>query len=250
MNELTKLPEFEKVLDGYQPSAVAQTLLQQTKLILLVAATASGRNTIISELVKTGRYRFWVSDTTRAPRVNNGELEQDGREYWFRSEADLLHDLQQGELLEAEIIHGRQVSGLSIRELRKAHADNKLLITDADIGGVRSICRLKPDTMAVVVLPPSFKEWQRRIFSRGDMPPEEYVSRLRTAATIFQAAIHDDQLLLIVNNDLHDAVRQLDALAQGKTQVAEKQQAALKRLARELYDQTMTFLDNLAQNAA
>jgi guanylate kinase len=242
MNELTKLPAFEEVLDGYKPSAAAQTLLQRTKLILLVAATASGRNTIISELVKTGRYRFWVSDTTRAPRVNNGVVEQDGREYWFRSEAELLHDLQKGEFLEAEIIHGRQVSGLSIRELRAAHADNKVIITDADIGGVRSICRLKPDTMAVVVFPPSFTEWQRRIFSRGDMPREEYVSRLRTATTIYLAAINDDSLLLVVNNELHDAVEQLDALARGKTQVTKKQQAVLKHLARELYDQTMTFL--------
>jgi guanylate kinase len=241
MNELKQLSAFQKVLKDYQPSVAAKELLQETKLILLLAATASGRNTIIAELVKTGRYRFWVSDTTRVPRLNNGRLEQDGHEYWFRSEAELLHELQQGEFLEAEIIHRQQVSGMSIRELRKAHADNKFLITDIDIGGVQSIRRLKPDTLSVAILPPSFSEWQRRIFNRGDMPQVEYQNRLRTAAQIFQAAASDDQLYLVVNNDLQEAVRQLDALAKGQLLLPE-QQVAAKRLAQELYEETASFL--------
>src|SRR5664279_1435267 len=110
MNQLKRIDEFRTILDGYQLSPTAAQTLAQTKLVLLVAPTASGRNTIIHELLKTDQYHFVVSDTTRQPRINNGELEQNGREYWFRSEEEVLDELKRGEFLEAAIIHNQQVS--------------------------------------------------------------------------------------------------------------------------------------------
>src|SRR4051812_45219052 len=112
MNELKHKDDFEKVLAGCQLSDGAKQTLAQTKLLLLVGPSSSGRNTIINELVAEGGYHYIVSDTTRQPRVNNGVLEQDGREYWFRTEEDILADLQAGNFLEAAIIHDQQVSGI------------------------------------------------------------------------------------------------------------------------------------------
>jgi guanylate kinase len=155
MDELAKLDEFNAVLSNYTVSKDAVATLKQTKLVLLTAATASGRNTIINELLRTGEYHYIVSDTTRSPRVNDGVLEQDGHEYWFRSEEEVLQDLKAGDFLEAEIVHGKQIYGISIRELKAANASNKIAITDTDIGGTRNILKLKSDTIAILVLPPS-----------------------------------------------------------------------------------------------
>src|ERR1700689_1309052 len=118
MNELVHGAEFRSALRDYHLSKAALQTLSQTKLVILVAPTSSGRNTIIWQLLKTGDYYFIVSDTTRQPRINDGKLERDGHEYWFRSEAEVLTDIQQGKYLEAAVIHNQQVSGISIRELQ------------------------------------------------------------------------------------------------------------------------------------
>ncbi len=101
MNQLTHVDEFRRLLAGYQPSKDSLHGLDQLRLVLLVGPSSSGRNTIINQLVKSGAYYVVVSDTTRQPRVNNGILEVNGREYWFRSEVDILADLKEGKFLEA-----------------------------------------------------------------------------------------------------------------------------------------------------
>lgn len=218
MTQLRLMTEFEQALSNYHYSDAAKRVLADTKLVLLVGATASGRNTAINKLLKTGRYHFIISDTTREPRENNGVLEQDGVEYFFRTEQQMLDEIRKGEFLEAEIIHGRQVSGISMRELQIARDEGKIAITDVDIGGIQNVLKLKPDTVAILLLPPSFEEWQRRISERGEMPADVYKSRLETAERIFAAAIdeHSELLHLVLNQNIAQAVQSIDDLANGK----------------------------------
>jgi guanylate kinase len=138
MPELKNIEQFRQVLATYHTSDRAHSVLQDLRLILLIAPTAGGRNTIIQRLMMTGRYYFIISDTTRPPRKNDGVMEQNGKEYWFRSEDQILADLEGGEFLEAEILHNQQVSGISIRELEKAKDQDKTAVTDVDLEGVHS----------------------------------------------------------------------------------------------------------------
>src|SRR5699024_8737685 len=131
----------------------AKALLARTRLVLLVGPSSSGRNTVINELLKTGKYHAIVSDTTRLPRVNNGIPEENGREYWFRAEADVLHDLQNGSFLEAAIIHKQQVSGISMRELAAAADEGKVAINEIEVVGADNIHAAKPDALFVFMLP-------------------------------------------------------------------------------------------------
>jgi guanylate kinase len=179
-------PQFEEALRNYSVSAEAIEDLEDLKLVLLLGPTSSGRNTIIRHLVGTGNYHYIVSDTTRPPRVNDGELEQNGREYWFRSEEEVLADIEAGDFLEAEIIHRQQVSGISIRELKKAKQEGKIAVTDIELEGVHNVMKVKPNTFAVMILPPSFEEWQKRLAHRGVMTPTEKSRRMETAYKIFQ----------------------------------------------------------------
>ena len=81
---------FKEVLANYSVSEHGQEILEKINFVLLRAPSAGGRNTIIRELIKTGKYRNFVTDTTRPPRVNDGVLEQDGVEYYFRDEQEFL----------------------------------------------------------------------------------------------------------------------------------------------------------------
>ncbi len=76
--QLQHKQEFKALLANYQPSQEARDTLATMPLVILLSVTGGGRNTIINELTKTGRYHYIVSDTTQPPKVRNGALEQDG----------------------------------------------------------------------------------------------------------------------------------------------------------------------------
>lgn len=215
-NHLSHLTEFNDILASYKVSPRASKSLKSLKLVLLLAPSGGGRNTLISKLLTTGRYHFIISDTTRRPRHNNGLLEQNGREYWFRTETEILDDLRSGEFLEAEVIHSQQVSGISIRELEKAASDNKISITDVDIGGIKLILKAKPDVFAIVILPPSFDEWQRRLSQRGQLAGDEYYRRMQTALRIFTEAKTNKDLVFIISDNVNHSSKEVDDIISGK----------------------------------
>lgn len=241
MNELKLLNKFQQALKDYHVSEAGKAVLGQTQLVLLLAASSTGRNTLIKQLVKTGDYHFIVSDTTRKPRANDGVMEQNGVEYWFRTEEEMLEDILNGGLLEAEIIHGQQVSGISIRELKKASDEQKVAITDIDIGGVQNIVAAKPDTIAIMVLPPTFEEWQRRIISRSKMPESELIRRVETASKVFAAALEKPYFHFVINDNLQQAAMEINNIVK-QNKVDSEQQAHNRQLAEQILIQTRAYL--------
>lgn len=231
--------QFEGILSNYRISKEGQELLSKLSLLLLGGPSAAGRNTIIEHLLKKRDYHLIVSDTTRLPRINDGILEVNAVTYWFRSEQEVLEELQRGDFIEAEIIHDQQVSGISIRELETALIKNKIAVTDIEIGGFNNIMSSKPDTVGLLVLPPSFDEWLRRLRGRGNMPQSEILNRLRTGARIFSEAVSQSPGVIVINDELERSVAEIDALAHGAKDT--KTEVKLK-LARDLLSQTERYL--------
>lgn len=208
--------EFKEALTNYHISERAKNALQDLKLVLLVAPTSTGRNTVITELVKTKGYYFIVSDTTRPPQIRDGKLEENGVNYFFRTEEEMLADIKAGEFLEAELIHDQQVSGISIRELEKAKNLHKVAITDIETAGADNVMRAKPDTKIIFLLPPSFEEWQDRIASRGRMSEHELRNRLRSAAHEFEAALAHNYYHYVIAENVQQSASLIEAIAQNK----------------------------------
>ncbi len=244
MNELRQLKEFKDLLANYQIADDSKRILAQTNFVALLAPTSSGRNTVIRELLKTGQYHFIVSDTTRKPRVNDGVKEKDGVNYWFRSETEVLHDIKKGKYLEAEVIHGQQVSGISMRELEKARDENRIAITDMDLGGALNILKAKPDATVILLLPPEFDEWQRRIKHRGKMNAEEHRRRLETARRIIEVGLQNKSFIFVVNDTIEKAMEQVHTVAY-LGQIDAQAQVQARNLAEQLYIETTAFLDTI-----
>lgn len=220
---LKHLAEFQRILKDYKPSLEILDLLQRTKLVLLVAPAAAGRNTIIRNLIMTGKYHFLVSDTTRRPRINNGVPERNGEEYWFKTEEEFLHGLTNGAYVEAAIIHRQQVSGISLQELRAADAAGKIAINDVEIQGCDNIKSFSDSTVPVFILPPSFDEWMRRLDGRGAMDPAEKRRRLISAVEEIQLALERSYFKFIINWDLRLTVEELhEHIVSGNFGVAEQ----------------------------
>ncbi len=181
MLELKLRAEFEAVLKNYKTDQSAIDRLRESKLALMAGLTSSGRNTIIEELVETGRYLFLLSDTTRPRRIHHGKLEKDGGPYWFKTEEEVLQGLKQGKYFEAAIIHQQQVSGLATSEIERALSANKIAIKEVTPAGIDTYLNLKPDTICIFMLPPSFDVWLARQQKRGSMTPEELKRRQQSA---------------------------------------------------------------------
>ena len=207
--------EFKAVLDGYQPSEAAKRTLSKIPLVIMLGVAGGGRNTIINHLVNSGNYHFIVSDTTRPPKFRDGKMEQDGINYNFRAEEDVLQDLKEGKFLEAELIHNQQVSGISVRELERAAASGKVPINEIDLGGTVAVRNAKPDAKFFFIIPPSYKEWMYRLQGREVMTEQELRNRLETAVRVLKEGLASEDFIFVVNDSSHRSATRIDEEVRG-----------------------------------
>ena len=237
--ELKYHDQFVELLADYRPNQSTLALLRRTALVLLVAPTGSGRNTLIDRLCRDYNYHFLLSDTTRQPRKNDGVLEVSGQRYWFLVEQQFLANLKQGHLIEAAIIHNQQVSGIHADRLRQAADQDKPAITDMDIQGYLTLKSYQPAAQGIFVLPPNFAEWLKRLDNRGSLSSAEKRRRLTSAKTELESSLKLPGLNYVVNDDLAAACRQINQLVR---QAAPLDQADARRLARELLLELRDYL--------
>lgn len=217
MSEVIRLrykKEFEEAIAAHRISKHAQQVLDTTKLVVLSSLAGGGRNTIINYLVAYHDYFFIVSDTTRPPKVRNGKLEEHGVHYYFRTEEDMLRDIQNGEFIEAEIIHAQQVSGTSIRELARARDSGKIAIHDFEYLGAQNVAAAKPDTFVIGLLPPSYDEWLERLHAREEMHHEEFRNRLVTAEKVLQTMLSVPYFKLVINTTIEECAQAIRGIVE------------------------------------
>ena len=212
---------FIDILGDYKVSTHASKVLHDVDYVVLIGPAAAGRNTIIDQLVSTHDFRQIISDTTRPPKFRDGKMEQDGVNYFFRSEMGMLEDLREGEFLEAELIHDQQVSGTSIRELEKAVAAGKPAINETEYGGAKNVLEAKPDTKLIAIFPPSFDVWRQRFESRETISDIEFINRVNTARQVIQLVRNEPRIRVIINHEYHKAAIEINDYVQGKPQSQE-----------------------------
>lgn len=239
--QLIHRADFEAVLSDYRISQAGKDLLAAIDLVLLVAPTSVGKNTIIDQLAKTDSYKSIVSDTTRPPREENGELEQHGVRYFFRTEEEILSDLQAGMFLEASLIHNQQVSGISLRELKVASDQSRIAINEVEVIGADKIVAAKPDAHAIFLLPPSFDEWLRRLQHRGTMTEQEIRNRMESMRFELEFALPKNYYHFVVNDDLSEAIAMIRSIVEDSAQ-AETAEAKARAIAEQLLKQVTEAL--------
>lgn len=240
MVELKLRNEFEKVLRDYQPSPEVYEILRQIPLVIMLGVTGAGKNTIINHLLGSGQYHFVVSDTTRPPKLRDDKMEEDGVQYHFRRERDVLDDLKNGLFLEAELIHNQQVSGTSVRELMKAADSGKIPVNEIDFGGTINVRHAKPDTIFFFVIPPSFREWKYRLQGREIMSEDELKNRLETAVKVLDEGLSRNDFIFVVNESSHESAEEIDAYVHERTVMAD--QNAARDLARQIRHDLTNYL--------
>lgn len=199
---LVQREAFIKALQNYKPSQEILQMLADISYVPFAGLAGGGRNTVIQYLVNNYKYHFVVSDTTRPPKLRDGRMEVNGVQYFFRKEEEMLHEIQNGEFLEAELIHDQQVSGTSIRELLRAKEEGRIPLNDVEFGGVENVHELLPNAIIIGLLPPSYDEWIRRFTEREEISEQELLNRLRTAKEVLTRMLERPYFKLVINDDI------------------------------------------------
>jgi guanylate kinase len=204
-------------LSNYKPDASIAKLIKSTPILLLVGPTGAGKDALKERLLSTKKYHHIVSHTTRKPRINHGIAEKDGIDYHFIDKTMALNMLSAHEFVEAKIYSGN-LYGTSVAEIKKAHDEHKVAMTDIEVQGVAEYKTLFSGVKAVFLLPPNFSVWQERLSRRyGDVvDASDHKLRLQTALTELEQLLHTDYYVAIVNDKIDNTYDQIAEAMSGK----------------------------------
>jgi guanylate kinase len=188
--------------------------------------SGSGKTTVVEHLLaRVPHLLFSVSYTTRAPRGG----EQNGREYFFVQPEEFEQMIARGELLEYAQVFG-QYYGTHRRVLDQAAQEGKDLLLDIDVQGAQQVKSRHPAAVAVLLIPPSAGELERRLRDRGLDAPEVIQRRLQRAREEIESYGTYDYL--VVNRDLAGTCAQVEAIVLAERAQRRGQPAPPKAAAR------------------
>ena len=116
-------------------------------LVIFSGGSGVGKNTVISELLKTGDFALLPTYTTREKRA--GETE--GNPYCFLTDEEFKQKIAEGELYEYQNVHGHYY-GTSKLLLKKQRALGKILLKDIDVLGTQDLVKSIGGDVKIVTL--------------------------------------------------------------------------------------------------
>ena len=175
-------------------------------LFIVSGPSGSGKSTVVEYLMEeVPSTLFSISHTTRAPR----RAEEDGRDYFFVSPEEFEAMKVDNQFLESNHHFGHWY-GTHLSNLDRAAGAGTDLLLDIDIEGARQIKVRIPEAVAILFIPPSREELERRLRKRGQDSDEVVLRRLeRAREEIARYAVYD---YLVVNDKLEEAKAQVQAI--------------------------------------
>lgn len=178
-------------------------------LVVISGFSGSGKGTMMKELVSNYEgYALSISATTRKPR----EGEEDGREYFFKTEEEFKKMISEDAFLEHACYVGNYY-GTPKAYVEKMLNKGKNVLLEIEIQGALNIKKQMPDAALIFILPPSAEELKRRLIGRGTESMDVIEARLNRAKEEAEGIENYDYV--IVNDKLDESVAALDNLITG-----------------------------------
>lgn len=178
-------------------------------VLVLSGPSGAGKSSLIAKIIDDiGDTYFSISTTTRPMRKG----EQNGVDYYFVDKEEFEKEVEQDQFLEHALVHGNYY-GTSIKPVKKALEEGKLVIFDIDVQGNNAIkSRLGDITTSVFISPPTLSELKRRLEKRSTDSQEVIERRVNMAKREIQRVSEYEYLL--INDDLDVAAQKLRLIAQ------------------------------------
>lgn len=164
-------------------------------LVIISGPSGVGKDTVIAALrarPHDPEYHYVVTCTTRAMR--EGEI--DGVHYRFLTKEQFERLAAEGELLEANEVHGNWY-GTPRSAVRKALVAGHDVILKIDVQGAQVVKENVPDALLVFLVPPSLQDLFQRLRSRATESADELDLRQRNAA--IELARQEDYDYVVTN---------------------------------------------------
>lgn len=181
-------------------------------IIILSSPSGAGKSTITKKLLETDEnIKLSVSATTREPR----DGEEDGKHYYFLSKDTFKEEIEKDNFVEYAEVFGNYYGTLK-REVESKFADNKDIILDIDWQGARQVSdqldvkRL----LRIFILPPSIKELENRLRSRGTDSEETIKKRMDKARD--EISHFNEYDYIVVNDNIEKAFEQVKSIIYAK----------------------------------
>ena len=182
---------------------------QRGKLVVISGPSGAGKSTVISRLMQRRQNLcFSVSATTRDPRP--GEL--DGKDYFFVTREAFDRMVSADALLE----HAEYVGNCygTPRDYVVQHMNDGVhVLLDIEVQGAKQVYEKMPDAIMIFLVPPSLRELENRLRSRGTDSSDKIRERLERALAEYSeaanAGIYD---YIIINDDPEVAALEMDAI--------------------------------------
>lgn len=169
-------------------------------LFVISGPAGAGKGTLISR-AREQMDDIWVSisATTRQPRGR----ERDGVEYFFKSEEEFQHLIENDGLLEWAEVHGKHY-GTPKDTVLDHIAKGECVFLEIDTQGAFQVRDRYPEAVLIFIAPPSFEVLEQRLRGRGTETEEQVLRRLQTAELELSRMSEYD--VVIVNDELETAV--------------------------------------------
>jgi guanylate kinase len=218
--------------------------IRSTRAVLLVGISGAGKNVIQDRLLKTDNYYHIVSHTTRKPRMNKGVMEQEGAPYHFVDKPTMIEMVKRHEFVEVNL-YSDNLYGMNGSEFKQAGDEGRIALTDVEVNGVADVVRIASDAIRPIFLvPPSYdvwnSRWQQRYGANHEDHTEDLARRKETAVEELKQGLTMSYYFPVVNDDLEEAIREVDQIAQTGVQSDASRQAgidAIEDILRGLGDQ-------------
>ncbi len=182
--------------------------MQKGAILVLSGPSGAGKSTIINAASdEIGEYYFSISTTTREPRVG----EENGVDYFFVSKESFEEDIKAENFLEYAEVHGNYY-GTSLKPVRQALEEGKLVIFDIDVQGHRLVrAKMNDITTSAFITPPTLSELETRLRARCTDDESVIVNRVENAKDEILAVGEYD--FRIINDSIEKATKDFIVLA-------------------------------------
>ena len=204
-----------------------------SQLFVISAPSGTGKTSLIHKVLETelaSKTKLGVSCTTRERREN----EEEGVAYFFLNEDAFNKKLDEGNFLEHAKVFGN-LYGTPKDWVVSTISQGFDVVLELDVQGAIQVKNAYPEAKTIFIIPPSYKDLEKRLVNRDQDSQETIEKRLSEAKQEVLSGKDFDHL--ITNDDFNLAFVDLKSVMYSNTDINEERQALTKKCLSHLLDQ-------------